>query len=352
MRGSHPAIVVEHAHRAINHANIGAPKKDEPLLNLDRAEIAARLSRHALINRLERAFAADCATPVRQSHDLGGTAAGKTLLLMPGWRANGAIGVKLVTVFADNAIRSLPAVHACYVLFDGDTGAPLAMLDGNELTLRRTGAASALAAKYLARPDAARLLMVGTGELAPHIILSHAEVRPIKAVRIWGRRPDRAREVADSLGGHGFSVEVCDDLETGVAWADIISCATLSQTPLIQGRWLRPGQHLDLIGAFRPNMREADDTAIKTAALYVDTRAGALVEAGELVQTLAAGLIQLADIKGELSELVRKQVPGRTDPSAITLFKSVGTAIEDLAAAELAVEGATAGSRTGSRNPP
>lgn len=313
------------------------------MLNLDRAEIAARLARHTLIDRLERAFAADCATPVRQRHDLGGTAAGKTLLLMPGWRANGAIGVKLVTVFADNAIRSLPAVHACYVLFDGDTGAPLAMLDGNELTLRRTGAASALAAKYLARPDAARLLMVGTGELAPHVILSHAEVRPIKAVRIWGRRSERAREVADALSGHGFSIDVCNDLEAGVSWADIISCATLSQTPIIEGRWLRPGQHLDLIGAFRPDMREADDVALTRAALYVDTRAGALVEAGEFVQTLAAGLIEPADIKGELSELVRGLVPGRSDPDAITLFKSVGTAIEDLAAAELAVEGAISG---------
>jgi ornithine cyclodeaminase len=326
-------------------------KEDEPLLHLDRAEIAARLARHTLIDRLERAFASDCATPVRQRHDLGGTAAGKTLLLMPGWRANGAIGVKLVTVFADNAIRSLPAVHACYVLFDGDTGAPLAILDGNELTLRRTGAASALAAKYLARPDAERLLMVGTGELAPHVILSHAEVRPIKAVRIWGRRSERAREVANALSGHGFSVDVCNDLEAGVAWADIISCATLSQTPVIEGRWLRPGQHLDLIGAFRPNMREADDVALTRAGLYVDTRAGALVEAGEFVQTLAAGLIEPSDIKGELSELVRGLVPGRSDPDAITLFKSVGTAIEDLAAAELAVEGAMS-QPGGAHNPP
>ncbi len=338
-------------HDAVNHANIGSSKKDEPLLHLDRAEIAARLARHTLVDRLERAFAADCVTPIRQRHDLGGATAGKTLLLMPGWRANGAIGVKLVTVFADNVIRSLPAVHACYVLFDGNTGAPLAMLDGNELTLRRTGAASALAAKYLARPDAERLLMVGTGELAPHVILSHAEVRPIKAVRIWGRRSERAREVADAVSGHDFSVDVCNDLEAGVAWADIISCATLSQTPLIEGRWLRPGQHLDLIGAFRPNMREADDVALTRAALYVDTRAGALVEAGEFVQTLAAGLIEPSDIKGELSELVRGLVPGRSDPDAITLFKSVGTAIEDLAAAELAVEGAMSQSG-GARNPP
>ena len=313
------------------------------MLHLDRTEIAARLPRRTLIDRLERAFAAECATPVRQRYDLGGDSTGKSLLLMPGWRANGAIGVKLVTVFADNALRSLPAVHACYVLFDGATGAPRAILDGNELTLRRTGAASALAAKYLARADAERLLMVGTGELAPHVILSHAQVRSIKAVRIWGRRKDKAQEVAAALGKeHDFSIDVCDDLEAGVAWADIVSCATLSQTPLLDGRWLQPGQHLDLIGAFRPNMREADDLTMTRAAIYVDTRAGAVAEAGELVQTLATGAIKPSDIKGELGELVTGKVPGRTDPAAITLFKSVGTAIEDLAAAELAVEGLAA----------
>jgi ornithine cyclodeaminase/alanine dehydrogenase-like protein (mu-crystallin family) len=307
----------------------------EILLHLDGSELAALLVRSTLIERLEQAFVADCATPVRQRYDLGNS---KTLLLMPGWRTNGGLGVKLVTVFADNALRGLPAVHACYVLFDATTGAPRAILDGNELTLRRTGAASALAAKYLARPDAERLLMVGTGELAPHVVLSHATVRPLKSVLIWGRRSDKARETAVSLAGHGFSVEVCDDLQSGVAWADIISCATLSQKPLIEGRWLRPGQHLDLIGAFRPDMREADDEAITRAQLYVDTRAGALTEAGELVQALAAGLIEPADIKGELSDLARGTVPGRTSADAITLFKSVGTAIEDLAAAELAVE--------------
>jgi alanine dehydrogenase len=312
------------------------------LISLDRDELASRLVRGTLIDRLERAFASDSATPVRQRYDLGGDTSGKTLLVMPGWRTNGAIGVKLVTVFADNALRSLPAVHACYVLFDADTGAPRAILDGNELTLRRTGAASALAAKYLARPDAQRLLMVGTGELAPHVILSHATVRPIRSVRIWGRRIEKAQEVASALRGNDFSVDVCSDLESGVAWADIISCATLSQEPLIEGRWLRPGQHLDLIGAFRPNMREADDDAIRKADLYVDTRAGALAEAGELVQTLASGVIEPSAIRAELSELVRGTVQGRTGPDALTLFKSVGTAIEDLAAAELAVEGAAA----------
>jgi ornithine cyclodeaminase len=308
------------------------------LINLDRAEVAARLPRSTLIERLQRAFAADGATPVRQRYELGGGAGPRSLLLMPGWREKGGIGVKLVTVFADNALRSLPAVHACYVLFDANTGAPRAILDGNELTLRRTGAASALAAKYLARTDAERLLMVGTGELAPHIILSHASVRPIKSVRIWGRRIEKARETVEALQGNSFSVDVCTDLQSGVAWADILSCATLSQEPLIEGRWLHPGQHLDLIGAFRPDMREVDDEAVRRADLYVDTRAGALVEAGEFVQTLAAGVIKPSDIRGELSQLVRGTVPGRTSADALTLFKSVGTAIEDLAAAELAVE--------------
>ena len=341
--GSRVPLRVPERQGIANRATIGESVPDPQvasLISLDHHELATRLVRSTLIDRLERAFASDNTTPVRQRYDLGGDTSGKTLLTMPGWRANGGIGVKLVTVFADNTLRSLPAVHACYVLFDADTGAPRAILDGNELTLRRTGAASALAAKYLARPDAQRLLMVGTGELAPHVILSHATVRPIRAVRIWGRRIEKAREIASTLRGHDFSVDVCSELESGVGWADIISCATLSQEPLIEGRWLRPGQHLDLIGAFRPNMREADDEAIRKADLYVDTRAGALSEAGELVQTLAAGVIQPSDIRAELSELVRGTVPGRTHTDALTLFKSVGTAIEDLAAAELAVEGA------------
>lgn len=311
------------------------------MLHLDRAAVAARLDRHALLERLRRAFASDCTTPVRQSYAVGGDGAGKTLLLMPAWRADGSLGVKLVTVVADNAVRSLPAVHACYLLFDANTGMPRALLDGTELTLRRTGAASALAATYLARSDATRLLMVGTGALATHVVLSHAGIRPISAVRIWGRRVEKAREVVAALKaivGHGFSVELCDDLESGVAWADIVSCATLSSKPLIEGRWLRPGQHLDLIGAFRPDMREADDVALTRADLYVDTRAGALAEAGEFVQGFAAGVITPEQVRGELSELVRGIVPGRIDNTAITLFKSVGTAIEDLAAAELAVE--------------
>jgi ornithine cyclodeaminase len=179
--------------------------------------------------------------------------------------------------------------------------------------------------------------MVGTGSLAPHVIESHAAVRPIRSVRLWGRRRERANAVAKSLAGKAYEIEAVDDLQAAVTWADIISCATLATTPLVRGAWLRPGQHLDLIGSFTPQMREADDDALARAAIYVDTRAGALADSGELVHALATGILTTADIRGDLSELVRGTVMGRRGSAEITLFKSVGCALEDLAAAELAV---------------
>jgi alanine dehydrogenase len=278
--------------------------------------------------------------PARQSYAVGDQSnPAAALVIMPAWQSNAAIGVKLVTVFPNNSTRGEPAVQATYTLFDAATGTPRAILDGTELTLRRTAAASALAARYLARPEATRLLMIGTGSLAPHVIESHAAVRQIRRVRIWGRRPERATAVASSLAGRPYEIEAVADLESAVAWADIISCATLAAEPLLRGAWLRPGQHLDLIGSFTPQMREADDEALVRAAIYVDTRAGALAESGELVHAVAAGLISTADIRGELSELARGSVVGRREPGEITLFKSVGCALEDLAAAELAVSG-------------
>ena len=315
------------------------------MLYLDAKSLAARLNPTELIDALDRAFRANIQMPPRQSHAVGDQDNAAALFIMPAWQTNASIGVKLVTVFPNNSTRGEPAVHATYTLFDAATGAPRAMLDGTELTLRRTAAASALAARYLARPEAARLLMVGTGSLAPHVIECHAAVRPIRHVRIWGRRPERAAAVADSLAGKPYEIEAVEDLQAGVAWADMVSCATLAAEPLVRGAWLRPGQHLDLIGSFTPEMREADDHALVRAAIYVDTRAGALADSGELVHALAAGLISTADIRGELSELARGSISGRHDPGEITLFKSVGCALEDLAAAELAV---SAGVPTGS----
>jgi ornithine cyclodeaminase len=181
--------------------------------------------------------------------------------------------------------------------------------------------------------------MIGTGGLAPHVIESHAVVRPIRSVRIWGRRPERARAIAESLAEKSYDIEAVEDLEAAVGWADIISCATLATVPLVHGAWLREGQHLDLIGSYTPQMREADDAALARATIYVDTRTGALVESGELVHALATGVLKAADIRGELFDLVRGLAIKRKTAKEITLFKSVGSAIEDLAAAELALAG-------------
>jgi ornithine cyclodeaminase len=311
-----------------------------PMLHLDAGQVAARLGRAPLIDALMQAFRSDHEVPERLHYALGGPENPLgTLLVMPAWQMHGSLGVKLVTVFPGNGRLGLAAVHAAYALFDATNGLLRAVLDGTELTRRRTAAASALAARYLARADADRLLLVGTGGLATHLIESHAVVRPLRSVRVWGRHPERAAAVARALADRPYAVEAADDLEAAVGWADIISCATLSQAPLVRGAWLRPGQHLDLVGSFTPAMREADDEALARASIYVDTP-GALAESGELVQAIASGAICATDIRGDLGELARGALPGRRSAEEITLFKSVGCALEDLAAADLAVRGA------------
>jgi alanine dehydrogenase len=303
------------------------------------ADVAAILDPETTREALRRAFREGAEVPVRHAHhlaDADGAPQG-TLLLMPAWSAR-ALGVKLVTVLPDNAARGLPAVSAQYMLFDRNTGTPRAVIDGEALTLRRTAAASALASGYLSRPDSSRLLMVGAGALAPHVIEAHCAVRPIRTVTIWNRTAARAEALARRLERPGLTVTAVADLDAAVSEADIVSCATLSTSPLVRGDCVRPGTHVDLIGGFRPDMREADDALIARAAIYVDTRAGALAEAGDLVQPIAAGVIDREAVRGELAELCRETVPGRQSPADITLFKSVGTALEDLAAALVVFE--------------
>src|SRR6185436_12818018 len=246
---------------------------------------------------------------------------------------------KIVTVFPDNAKVAEPSVYGSYILMSGDTGEPLAVMDGTVLTAWRTACASALAASYLAREDAAHLVMIGAGALAPHLVRAHASVRPLKRVTLWNRTRGRAVQAAFALTVGGLEVEVADDLEAAVREADIVSCATLSAEPLVRGKWLKKGAHVDLVGAYTPKMREADDDAIKKARVYVDTRAGATKEGGDIVQPLKSGVLKKDGIRGDLFELCRGEAKGRTKASEITLFKSVGTAIEDLAAAMLVWRG-------------
>ena len=309
------------------------------MLTLDATAVAEALPYDQLIDALATAFGGDFEVPLRAHHEvaLADDNPG-TLLLMPAWQSGGSMGVKIATVFPDNAAQGCPAVFASYILMSAQTGMPIAILDGTEITLRRTAAASALASSWLSRSDSTRLLMVGTGNLAPHLIAAHVTARPITEICIWGRRKEAADKLAARLARSSFSVNVSNDLEEAVGQADIISCATLAIDPLVHGAWLKPGQHLDLVGSFRPDMREADSEALSRADIYVDTKAGAISEAGEIVQAVNDGSIHMLDIKGELRDLVTGNARGRTCDESITLFKSVGTAVEDLVAAELALK--------------
>jgi alanine dehydrogenase len=297
-------------------------------------QVRRALGLGALADAIADMLLAHATAPLRHVHALSAT---DTLLLMPAW-ADGdaaALGVKLVTVMPGNRDRDRPTVNAIYVLLDRVTGEPLAVIDGEALTLCRTAAASLLAARYLARADARNVLVVGTGRLAPYMARAHCHGRDVTRLRIWGRNGVGAQTLAQMLRDEGLPAQAVDDLEQSVREADIVSCATTATAPVVRGAWLSPGCHLDLVGGFRRSMREADDAAVSRARVYVDTYAGALSEAADIVDPIERGVIARSDVLGELAQLVSGAAEGRTAPGDITLFKSVGTAIEDLAAARL-----------------
>ncbi|MBC8119364.1 MAG: ornithine cyclodeaminase family protein [Burkholderiaceae bacterium] len=323
-------------------------------------EVHTALSLPALADAIALALRADVMAPLRHAHAISAT---ESLLLMPAWSAqDGAIGVKLVTVFpgnrsdkgavgvastntgqpanrgAEDDDRRPSTVNAVYVMFDRRSGIPRAVIDGEALTLRRTAAASLLAARYLARPDARKVLIVGCGRLARYMAHGHCNGRDISQLSIWGRTHARAESLASTLREDGWPAVAVKDLQLAVAEADIISCATTATAPIVLGAWLAPGVHLDLVGAFKRGMREVDDAAVARSRVYVDTYAGALAEAADVIEPLERRVIQRAHVLGELRELVTGTVGGRRSAHEITLFKSVGTAIEDLAAAQLLLQ--------------
>ncbi|ACA16955.1 Ornithine cyclodeaminase [Methylobacterium sp. 4-46] len=297
------------------------------------ADIDAALTPARIVAALEEAFRSDAAAPPRHLHGLAGARGAEpaTLLLMPAWDDR-HIAVKVLTLHPDNAARGLATIQGGLLLSERATGLTLAAIDAPRLTLWRTAGASALAARHLARPDAARLLMVGAGALAPFLVRAHAAVRPIRDVAVWNRRPEPALRLAADLAAEGLPARAVEDLEAAARAADLISCATLSEAPLVRGAWLSPGTHLDLVGAFTPRMREVDDEALRRAEIYVDT-ADALSKGGDVAAALASGAIAPGAVRGSLADLCRGSAPGRASPDAVTAFKSVGSAVEDLAAA-------------------
>ena len=311
------------------------------MLTFSADDVDRALTFPGLVETLRDAFRDGAVQPVRHHHGVERPeGAASTLLLMPAWTdfnaagasKDGHIGVKIVTVSPDNNAIGKPAVMGLYLLLDGRTGEPQALIDGQRLTQWRTACASALAASWLACEDASRLLVIGAGALSPFLAQAHAAVRPLKTIRVWNRTPANAEKVVASLVAKGLPAEAAGDLDAELAEADIVSSATISATPLVKGALLKPGAHVDLVGGFTPAMREADDEAIRRARVYVDTRAGATKEAGDIVQPLASGVLKPDAIVADLAELARGERRGRDSAEEITLFKSVGAALEDLAA--------------------
>jgi ornithine cyclodeaminase len=309
-------------------------------------EINAEATRAALpfaqlIPALEAAFATGCEVPPRHHHTIAAAGGDATMLLMPAWIPDRFLGIKIANVFPGNSARGIPALSSLYVLCDGTTGRHLALIDGNEITARRTAAVSALAASFLSRAESSRMLVVGAGRVASLLPDAYRVVRPIERVDVWNITRANSEAFAARLRGAGFDAHAVDDLEAAAAAADIVSCATLSTAPLVRGAWLRPGTHVDLIGSFARHMREADDETVGRASVFVDTMA-AIADAGDLVHPIENGTLRREDVKATLADLCRRQHRGRSAAGEITLFKSVGTALADLAAAMLAYGAAAA----------
>lgn len=307
---------------------------------LNSNEVKTHLHTDLLIDKLHQAFGqSQIETPVRHHHNFKHPTDKKdsTLLLMPSWEVGQQVGVKLVTVTPENAKRGKPSINGLYLLFDASTGEPLCLMDASELTAKRTAAASALAAKFLCRNDASTLLVVGTGALSAKLVSAHSSVRNYEKILIWGRTPEKAEAVVSQYSNPGFELKTIGTLKEGIREADVVSVATLSPEPLIFGHQLVPGQHIDLIGSYLPQTREADSETLRRASVFVDTET-ALKESGDLAIPIKEGVLNPEDIQGSLYDLCNGSHQGRVSDDEITLFKSVGHASEDLVAARIVYE--------------
>ncbi|ODP32151.1 ornithine cyclodeaminase family protein [Pandoraea sp. ISTKB] len=303
---------------------------------IDAATTRDALAFGPLLDALNDMFVQGCEVPLRHTHVIPdpATGAATTVLIMPAWQPGGFLGIKTVNIAPANAQRGVPGLHSTYLLYDATAGVPLAQMDGNEITSRRTAAASALGAAYLAREDASHLALLGAGRVGSLVPLAHRTVRPIERVSVWDRDASAAARLVDGLRAQGFEAQVCETARAAVAEADIVTCATLATEPVVQAEWLAPGVHLDLIGSFTPQMREADDACFAGATLFVDTEE-ALAKSGELLGPMSRGVFTAQDVRGTLADLCRGGRIRRNTRDERTVFKAVGTALEDLAAAML-----------------
>ncbi|HEX6938073.1 MAG TPA: ornithine cyclodeaminase family protein [Longimicrobiales bacterium] len=304
---------------------------------IDAADVHRVLEFPALVEALRQAFGSPAGMPQRMMFPLAQAGGPRdAFALLPAWNEE-VIGVKAFTYLPGNAAAGRPILHSKIILFDRRTGEPLDLVDGTSVTYWRTAAMAALAADYLARRDARRLLVCGTGNLAPYMVLAHASVRPIEEVVVWGRNPAKAEQVIERVRERRpeLRCRVAGDLEAEAGAADVISCVTASHEPIILGRWIRPGTHADFLGNHERDGRECDTDMVVRARVYVDSRVNVLNEAGELLIPISEGRLTADAVVGELAELCSGAVSGRESDDEVTLFKSVGTALADLAAAHL-----------------
>ncbi|MBB2486688.1 ornithine cyclodeaminase family protein [Mitsuaria sp. WAJ17] len=302
-------------------------------------QVDAALNFPDLVDALSAGFAAPFEMPARQMLELAPEQGHDCLGLLPAWTER-LIALKAFTYLPGNAARGTPVLHAQVLVFDRRDGRPLAQLEGRSLTRWRTAAVSALASRLLSRPDARRLLLLGTGELACPLVQAHLSVRPLEEVLIWGRRPAQVQARIEALRARGCRARLAaaEDLKAAQQSADIIVAATGSGEPLVFGELLPPGCHVDLLGNHRPDQRECDTALVQRARVYVDSRANALREAGELIIPMQQGHLEVHRILGELADLCRMTLPPVRAPGSITLFKSVGTALADLLCAQLVLK--------------
>ena len=308
----------------------------DTIVQITKDYIESNTDFNTLIEELKNRFRSDSIlVPMRHHHDFPNPVVQEdsTLLLMPAWNPGREAGVKIVTVSPENGQFDLPSIQGTYLYMDPVKGSIKAIMEAKSLTAKRTASASALASSYLSREDSSSLLMIGTGALSVNLIKAHASVRPIKEVYIWGRNYEKAAKIAEDLRDETFRIKAIRTIEEKITDVDIISSATLSKTPLIFGKHLRNGQHIDLVGAYKKDTREADDETVQKGSVYVDTYQGGLKESGDIVIPLKEGILKQEDIKADLFELCSGSKTGRANTEEITVFKSVGHALEDLAAA-------------------
>ena len=309
----------------------------EKVVQIDSDFIENNTQFQELVEDIKKGFGSkDMIVPQRHHHDFPNPSVNteSTLLLMPAWIPGKDAGVKVVTVNPENGQFDLPSIQGTYIYLDAEKGTLKAIIEAKSLTTKRTAATSALASKYLSREDSSSLLMIGTGSLSINLIKAHCLVRPIKQVYVWGRNFDKAQAICNEMSNGEFSIKAIKNIEERISQVDIISSATLSKIPLVFGNNLKPGQHLDLVGAYRPDMREADNETVLNSSVFVDTYEGGIKESGDIVIPLTEGILKEEDIKADLFQLCSNGKSGRSSENEITMFKSVGHALEDLIAAK------------------